>query len=77
MDETRHPQMEEDRDQCHGRGVMTGSQLTTAMRLLMNCIPLLDLSVSEHKDGNRLRRDICMFLAGMGHTGWLEQRYTV
>ncbi len=53
---------------------LTGNQLSVAVRLLMKCVPVLDLSVSEHNDGGRLRRDICMFLAGLGHTGWIEQR---
>lgn len=53
---------------------MSDGRLATAIRLLMNAIPHLDLRVAEHKDGYRLRRDIMMFLAGAGYPGWLETR---
>ena len=49
-------------------------QVETAVSLLMNCIPHLDLQVSGHRDGFRLRRDICLFLAGLGYAGWLRDR---
>lgn len=49
-------------------------QLLVATRLLQNTLPHLDLMVSEHNDGVRLRRDILMFLAGLGFPGELAVR---
>lgn len=54
---------------------MTEPQKEIAVELLQKCLPHLDLSVSEHNDGERLRRDICLFLAGLGYPGEFRVRY--
>lgn len=50
-------------------------KLGEAISALMDVVPILDLQVSEHNDGDRLRRRICEFLKECGYPGWHEQRY--
>jgi hypothetical protein len=49
-------------------------QLGLAMILLARTIPLLDLQISEHNDGVRLRKDVMWFMAGLGYPGYLTTR---
>jgi hypothetical protein len=47
---------------------------SVAITLLMKVLPHLDLRISEHNDGYRLRRDILYFLAGLGYPGYAKVR---
>jgi hypothetical protein len=51
-------------------------KVDTRISLLIECLPYLDLLISEHNDGKRLHRRICETLAAHGFPGFLETYYS-
>lgn len=54
---------------------MTRDQEQAVVKALMECVPHLELRISEHNDGVRLHRRVCELLGELGYPGWLDTRF--